>query len=116
MFDIYIKFIVFSIGIENNNISTYVLSSNQENLELPSIKLNTEHSIDLVKKLCFENYVDLKLEWIEHKLIDILKEETNINIYYTCRIPIESKLVNGLFIPINKALFDKTVQKASRYI
>lgn len=116
MFDINIKFIVFTIAIDKDTINSYILSSNQDTISLPSLPLDAEISIENAKKLCFENYVGLKIEWIEHKLIDITRDQNTINIYYTCNIPKESKLINGFFIPTNKALFEPVVQKAARFI
>jgi len=116
MFDIDIKFIVFSLDVKDEQIQPQVLSCSKEKFIYPSLKLDNTVSLDNAKKLCFENYISLKLDWIEHKVLDITQENNTISIYYVCNIPIESKLVNGFFIPTHQVIFDSVLQKARSYI
>lgn len=116
MFDIEIKFVIFSLDVKDDQIQPQVLSSNKNQFIYPSIKLDSTLALNNAKKLCFENYISLKLEWIEHKLLDIVQENNTISIYYVCNIPIESKLTNGFFIPTHQVIFDPVLQKARSYI
>lgn len=114
MFDIQIKFIILSIDVKKDSIVHYILSANKDNFDYPSYVLNDKSSINESKKICFENYISLKLEWIEHRILDISQEKNIISIYYLCNVPIESKTVNGFFIPFNQVVFDPILQKAIR--
>lgn len=116
MFNIDIKFIIFSLDVKDEQICPQVLSCNKKEFVYPSFRLNNSISLANAIKLCFENYVSLKLDWIEHKLLDINQENDIISIYYVCNIPIESKLLNGFFIPTHQVIFDSTLQKARSYI
>lgn len=116
MYSIEIKNIIFTVGIENNSLIYYILSSNPEGVTIPSILLSNKHSLEQSRKICFENYISLKADWVENKLLDIQQDNNNIIIYYVYTIPIETKVINGKFIPLSKALFDPIINKASRYI
>jgi hypothetical protein len=116
MFNVQIKFIIFSIDIKDDKLTYYVLSSDKEKFQYPSIDLSTKMPILETKKICFENYVSLKLEWIEHRLLDIVQKTDIISIYYVCTIPIESKVINGIFLPVNQVLSDEVLQKAARTV
>lgn len=116
MFNVQIKFIIFSIDITDDKLVHYVLSSSKDQFNYPSIEVSKDINILSSKKLCFENYISLKLEWIEHRLLDIVQENDIISIYYVCTVPIESKVINGNFLPINKIMVDEVLQKATRTI
>lgn len=117
MFNVQIRFIIFSIDLNNDKLVHYVLSSNKKTFIYPSYDLSKGVSLIEAKKLCFENYVPLKLEWIEHRLLDIVQENNTIYIYYICSIPIESKIINGDFLPINQIMAaDQILQKGVRTI
>lgn len=114
MFNVNIKFIVMSIDIQDSKLLHYVLSSNKDEFQYPTLNVSENIPILQAKKMCFENYVSLKLEWIEHRLLDIIQENSIISIYYVCTIPIESKIVNGIFMPVNKIVADSILQKGIR--
>jgi hypothetical protein len=114
MFNADIKFIILSIDIQDSKLVHYVLSSDKNQFQYPSCSISDTISISEAKKICFENYVSLKLEWIEHRLLDVAQEKDIISIYYVCSIPIESKVVNGIFMPINKIVADTILQKGIR--
>lgn len=114
MFNVNVKFIVMSIDIQDNKLVHYVLSSDKEQFQYPTVYASENVSILEAKKMCFENYVSLKIEWIEHRLLDIVQENDIISIYYVCTIPIESKVVNGIFMPVNKIVADSILQKGIR--
>lgn len=114
MFNIDIKFIILSIDIQDSKLIHYVLSADKNEFQYPSFRITDKVSILEAKKTCFENYISLKLEWIEHRLLDVGQENDIISIYYVCSIPIESKVVNGVFMPINKIVADNILQKGIR--
>ena len=116
MFSVNIRFIIFTSEVKDNQLIHKILSSEQDKFTYPTCALENNILIAQAKKICFQNYVDLKLEWIDHRLLDIDQDNSIISIYYVCHIPAESKLVNGFFIPINQIVFDPILQKASRSI
>lgn len=117
MFNIYINYIVLSLQYDNiqKRVQYHILSTDKE-LSLPKIQLLNGQSILEAREQCLLKHTDLKLSWLDDQLLDIEQTGDNIHIYYMCRMPIETKINNGQFIPINtKELLLPCVQKAIRY-
>ena len=117
MFNIYINYIVLSLKFDDiqKRVQYYILSTDKD-LSLPNIQLLNGQNLLEAREQCLSQYADLKLSWLDDQLLDIEQIEDNIHIYYMCRMPIETKINNGQFIPINtKELLSPCVQKAIRY-
>lgn len=113
MFDINIYIIVSSLDVDNNGqLKIVMLSTDSTEFKLPSRKLESIHnSIEQCAQECFESYVSIKYDWIEGKLLDIVKIENNINVYFLCSVPKETP-TSGFFTTINQQLLDPIIQKA----
>lgn len=116
MFDINVHVIVSSLDIdENDRIRIVMLSTDKSYFKLPYCKLEiSDLSVEDCAKRCFENYFSIKYDWIEGKLLDITKTDSNINVYFVCSVPKETP-TSGFFFPINQELLDPIIQKAIRY-
>jgi len=114
MYNIYIKYIILSLNVDNDKLEYFMLNSNDNSL--PSIKLTNDDSIIRARENCIKKHCNLELSWLDDRLLDIESHEDNIYIYYMCRIPIETKIHNGQFIKITtKELLSPIIQKAVRY-
>jgi hypothetical protein len=117
MFKININYIIVSLGLnkETNQIEYYVVFTDPTG-KLPSIELIKDQTLLDARGLICKQYLDLELHWIDDQLLDINNDKDTINIYYMCRLPIETKINNGQFFPISSQFFpDPVVQKAIRY-
>lgn len=117
MFNIYINYIILSLKFDDiqKRVQYYILSTDKY-LLLPNIKLLNGQNLLEAREQCLSQYTNLKLSWLDDQLLDIEQIENNIHIYYMCRIPIETEINNGQFIPIHtKELLSPYIQKAIRY-
>ena len=116
MFDVYVHVIVTSLDIdEHGRIKIVMLSTDKDYFKLPYAKLEQDNlSIEECAKRCFESYVGIKYDWIDGKLLDITKSDSNINVYFVCSIPKETP-TSAFFFSINQELLDPIIQKAIRY-
>ncbi len=64
------------------------------------------------------DYLEIKPEWVKFNLVDVLYDESNIEIVYTCLIPAIIKNIKGQWIPLgtindqeNKRLVFQASQK-----
>ena len=117
MFKIYINYIILSL--QYNNLQKrvqYQIFSTDKKLSLPKIQLLNGQTILEAREQCLSKHTDLKLSWLDDQLLDIEQTNDNIDIYHMCRMPIETKIDNGQFIPVDTGeLLLPCVQKAIRY-
>lgn len=111
MFDIIITYIILSLGVDENGKYQYYIMYNTENT-LPSVVINSTDSIISARSRCIKESTGLELMWLDDKLIDLEIIDKKLSIFYTCSLPIETK-INGKFIPVTtEHTTSSIVQKA----
>lgn len=100
MFNINIIYIVLSLQLDNNKQYQYCVLLNQE-AKLPSVTIQPNMSILDARKTCIKLHTDLELMWLDDKLLDLEIIDNELNIYYTCSLPIETPIHNAKFISID---------------
>lgn len=116
MYDINIIYIILSLFIDNNTQTYKYYIFYDDNNQLPQIKLNQTENLLESRKKCIYKYTKLNLSWLDDVLIDINDRNNNIDIYYMCRLPIETQMYNGKFTEITtKENICPFIQKAIRF-
>jgi len=78
-----------------------------------------ENSSDSIKDYVYnvlDSYISTDIKKISLFLLDVEKQESLITVYYVCRLPIDSKVVNAYNIPYQQVLNHKLIQKALPYV
>jgi hypothetical protein len=87
----------------------------QKYLELTLEITSDFSSIEQALEKLFQSHVKLGFGWVKPMLFDVIKQEDNVNIYYTCSIPPETELIDTYYISSNVAIINKEVRKAMLY-
>lgn len=114
MFEINIIYIIFSLSIDKEtNQYNYLILLDESN-NLPSIQLQNNQTLIDTREKCIQKYIpDIKITWIDDKLLDIEANEHSINVYYTCNMSTSTKIQNGQFHTIStEKIISPIIQKA----
>lgn len=114
MFDC--KVCLYCIGYIHNNI--FFCSSQKEKFVPLIIELNQSDNFSMSDYILtlLDSYIGKKSKNIKPIILDIYKNKDKINMYYACILPLDTKLVNGYYIPYNIACLDPIAQKAMVYV
>lgn len=96
----------------------YIVSSTKGHYTPLLMDMNTEEPysfMDCVYTI-LDSYVSTSIKKIPLFLLDVKKQESLITVYYVCRLPIDSKVVNAYNIPYHQMINDNLVQKALLYV
>ena len=91
--------------MDGENIISRTLGNSDTNLSVELRNLLTE-------------YLEIRPEWVKFNLVDVLQEESDVSIVYSCIIPSILKNLKGKWIPLGE-INDKQIKKlafqASQY-
>lgn len=115
MFKITTSIFISSFDLSKND--RCVVSSNPEIYE-PIVSEITEKDkcIRSVVNKLFEQYVSISHEYAKIMLVDILKNDNHINIFFACSIPPDTELKSGYYVNLNLALIDPISRKCLLYV
>lgn len=116
MFSCKIKIIAFLYNKHNRSLD---LISTTNNSYCP-----LEISVSHVENLSFydyalniiDEYISVDIKKISLKLLDAVKEDSNITIYYVCLLPIGSRLVRSYNISHHTLTTHPLIKKALNYV
>lgn len=109
-----IKLSLVVLGIDLSNGQYYVMSINNELIELPFIEINETSDIEQLIRELKVHHVELDCDWIYHKLYQYEKNSDTLTLFYKATIPLDSTLVNAYWLPINMQQSQKIILEALR--
>lgn len=116
MFDCTIYLCAF---VYSNPLSGYpsVVSLNKNYYEPLYIKVEkSDNSIKDYLYTIIDEYTNAKPDRVKPLLLDISKRDNQISIYYTCTLPIDTKIVNAYNIALSLASNNLLVRKSLMYV
>jgi hypothetical protein len=108
---------IFVSSFDLNKNERCVVSSHPEIYVPLVLELEQEDdSIRYAAARVFEKYVALKYDSVKIMLVDVLKKDNHINIFFACSIPPETELNSGYYVNLNLALIDPISRKCLLYV
>lgn len=116
MFDCYIHLCAFVYSVDNPGVP-YAISTDNKKYLPPKYKVTRQ---DRCIKDCILNLIDDCINQnpkdINTFLMDVVLDDTDLNIYYTCILPIDSKMHNIHKISIQLLMNNPLARRALRYV
>jgi hypothetical protein len=115
MFKVTASIFISSFSLKKNEAC--VVSSNPEIYEPLVLEIEQEDdSIRSVAARLFEKYVPIEYDSVKVMLVDILKKDNHINIFFACSIPADTELADGYYVNLNLSLIDPISRKCLLYV
>jgi len=97
--NIQIGLAIIQIDLSNNSPPS-ILSQEQDNFVLPTIKFDKEKHVDLITAIheLSKKCVDLSTFWLNFELVDIILDEDDLTIVYGCMVPFSTKTYNNYWM------------------
>jgi hypothetical protein len=94
-----------------------ILSASEEKYVPLSIELQDYHKTvhDALTEL-FESAVDMDTKWANMILVDVVKENDIVNIYYACLIPPDTVTKQYYYISTYLAVINRIARKSLSYV
>ena len=108
---------VFISSFNLNKNERCVVSSNPEIYE--PLVLEIEQEDDCVRSAAtriFEKYLSIEYDSVKVMLVDVLKKDNHINVFFACSIPPETELKSGYYVNLNLSLIDPISRKCLLYV
>lgn len=116
MFDCCINLCAFVYSLENSG-QPYVVSEEERQYAPLKYKISNE---DRSIKDCVYNLIDDCInkspQNINTFLMDVILQENQVNIYYVCLLPLDSKIFKGYKIPMKSFMHIPLLTKALKYV
>jgi len=113
MYKCFIRLVICSIDMSSGLV--YVLSTEQNKLELPCSSLDNKDIKDIKSKL-FERNVHLSSSWAAIKLIKPFLESDSLYLYYMAKVPFDTS-INGFWLhSTTSCAIDSNIQDCIRYV
>jgi hypothetical protein len=109
---------LYILSFDNDRNERCFISTSPESFRTPTIKLVDDFlSIEEYLQKLFEQHVSLGFGWIQTRLLDVVKENNNINIHYACSIPIDTPLETNTYrSSLNLSIINRFARKAMLYV
>jgi hypothetical protein len=108
---------IFISSFDLNKNAGCVVSSNPEIYEPLVLEIEQEdESVRSAAARVFEKYVSIGYDSIKIMLVDVLKKDNHINVFFACSIPPDTELKSGYYVNLNLALIDPISRKCLLYV
>lgn len=107
---------IYCLQFIHNNIFFFSLDSKK--FVAPKVLLNPVDDLSINDNILniLDDYIGSNSKYLKPIFLDVYKNKQDINLYYVCIMPLNTKLVNGYYLPYNILSLDPIAQKAIMYV